>query len=248
MLFVNNFRRILYFVNKIIITHNKLKFGLGLFLTILLTGCLPVINGNSSKTLTTTTETFEINATPETNTIPTKRIINFSTLTKTVNITKTPITETSNTPPLMFPTDIYPLATPPNLGWIGNQECANSLNLELSDEPPSNETILNIMKVVLSSGDLNTKQAVSDPAFWGQLSKNGDDETLTDDFIETVAPAIDSPYGDLLTNLCGENLVGKSWWAKICPGPCEMTTFEALKTNYFLIKRKGIWLLWATIL
>lgn len=218
--------------------------GVLLCMQLLLSSCFPITTITPSKSTSKATEITRLSPTFTIEHTPTKETLETYELTPQAEIIYTPSLKIEETPEILFPTDIYPISTPAQPGWWGHQECPNSSNLEISDEPPANEIILKILKVLFSSRDLLAKQTVTDRAFWGQLSEGGTNENPTTDYIESIAPALDSGYGELLTNLCGEDVVNKSWWVKICPGPCKSSSSESLKVDYYLIKREGIWLVW----
>jgi hypothetical protein len=59
---------------------------------------------------------------------------------------------------------------------------------------------------------------------------------------------IEAPYGELLRNGCGDEVIKRTWWVEVCPGPCadpRVAAQESLKGHLFLIRRRGHWLIWA---
>jgi len=98
------------------------------------------------------------------------------------------------------------------------------------------------------SGDDDAKRRLADRAYWPLISPEtaAPVTSISPEHVE-VAPAQSSPLAALLTNACGETVVQRSQWVRLCPGPCETTatTRPSLVGNLFLISRKGHWLLWA---
>jgi hypothetical protein len=65
-------------------------------------------------------------------------------------------------------------------------------------------------------------------------------------------PGARSPYAGLVRANCGAQILGKSWWVAVCPGPlgrrghCTLSTAPALTEQYLLVDRRGHWLVWFT--
>lgn len=98
------------------------------------------------------------------------------------------------------------------------------------------------------SGDNDVQRRLADRAYWSMIVPVGGTPSVpvSPDRVE-VGPADSSPLSALLTNACGSSVVERSQWVRLCPGPCETTatTSPSLVGNFFLISRKGHWLVWA---
>jgi hypothetical protein len=152
-------------------------------------------------------------------------------------------------PPPGFLADIYPLPLPVAEGvvwWVG-QGCPNPTGLEKADHLPL-EAVLEVL-TGLGSGDLDIMRRVSDPAFWPLLEPGGwRQEPWPRDWVEVPQPASASPHAEFIANACGEEILERSWWVKLCPGPCQdpnVARAASLTGHFYLIKRKGHWLVWA---
>jgi hypothetical protein len=101
---------------------------------------------------------------------------------------------------------------------------------------------------LFGSDSVEERLQVSDQAFWPLAElMTTQDRALAEDEIET-RPAPESPYAELLTNACSAEVVGQSWWVKLCPGPCADPTVAQLASltgNAYLIERNGRLLVWA---
>lgn len=98
------------------------------------------------------------------------------------------------------------------------------------------------------SGDDEVKRELADRAYWPMILPSAATPAVpvSPDRVE-VDSADSSPFSALLTNACGEPVVQASQWVRLCPGPCEATatTSASLVGNFFLLSRKGHWLVWA---
>ncbi|HEV8633628.1 MAG TPA: hypothetical protein VG370_05215 [Chloroflexota bacterium] len=99
----------------------------------------------------------------------------------------------------------------------------------------------------LGSADLDRSRRASDPAFWSV--SRGWPTTWPRERLGTPQPVTNaSPYADLLANACGKEIMERSWWVTLCPGPCQdpaVARAAALTGYLFLVKRNGHWLVWA---
>lgn len=159
--------------------------------------------------------------------------------------------------PNNFPRDRYPPATPiaPDVIVSGMDNCPNRRGIEEASAPPSIDTVVQIL-TDLKAEDFTTRQQVVDPAYWSRLqaAPGQNNTTATDESAQAMEerltvpePAQDSPYADLLVNVCGEDIVEHTWWVQVCPGPCEAEGLpQSLIGHLYLIERDGQWLVWAT--
>jgi len=156
----------------------------------------------------------------------------------------TPITPTSWVVPPGFDMETYPAPLPVAEGVnIFSQGCPNPAGMKKGELDL--DTALEVLNT-LGSEDLDAKRRVADPSFWPLLSSVGRWEPLSRDRVE-VRPGSTSPHGDLLANGCGKQTLELTSWAKACPGPCKESEgmSPSLIGHFFLILRKGHWLVWA---
>jgi hypothetical protein len=172
-------------------------------------------------------------------------------LTKDSAIRAAPATASAS--PTGFPGDIYPppVAVAPGIN-ISNMTtgCPNPDGLEQASELPA--SAMSEIFQSLASGDRDIMQRVADQAYWPYLPDMGmgigTPHPFSQDTLDTPRPASESPYADLVRNACGSKTLELSWWVRYCPGPCadpNVARSESLTGNYYLIRRRGHWLVWA---
>ena len=87
-----------------------------------------------------------------------------------------------------------------------------------------------------ASPDVPTQQKSADRAYWPLLPPpSAASNQLADDRI-AIGVAQDSPYAPALTNACGADVIARSQWLRICPGPCSApASSQSLIGHFFLI-------------
>lgn len=154
-------------------------------------------------------------------------------------------------PPPGFDGTVYRPPTPPapSVQLTYSAACPNGEGLEESP-PPRPEEVLALLQALRSEDPITQRQA-TDPAFWPLLPPVGKPAWSADVSPETLMkprPGIEAPYGELLRNGCGDEVIKRTWWVEVCPGPCadpRVAAQESLKGHLFLIRRRGHWLIWA---
>jgi Tol biopolymer transport system component len=125
--------------------------------------------------------------------------------------------------------------------------CPNPLGLEEFAGFPV-ETAIDLINN-LNSGDMEQMRRASDPAMWSMLQADqAKVQNVTESWFDGMVFRADaSPYAEMLSAVCGEDVVRLSWSATICRGPCQTGGSESLKDHYFFFWRNGralIWLVW----
>jgi len=167
----------------------------------------------------------------------------------------TPSPTPSGTPRPTLPPEIYPSPLPlaPGVVVPGVQYCPNPQGLEATSL--SKAEALEVLWAFTSHDPEKVRRA-TDPAYWQQM----DWERLATPTRPTVPaevrlpaervtdprPAAASPYGELIRNMCGEEVLERSWWVVVCAGPCEeaLRKAPALNAHFYFIRRRGQWLIW----
>lgn len=161
-----------------------------------------------------------------------------------------PPSPTPWTPPPGLDPAVYPAPTPadPAVLLTYSAACPNLEGVEESP-PPRLEEVLALLREA-SSPDLRQRLQATDPAFWPLVQgiSPSPEGLPRPEALMPPRPGIESPYGELLRNGCGEAVMARTWWVEVCPGPCanpEAARLESLKEHLFLIRRHGRWLIWA---
>lgn len=152
------------------------------------------------------------------------------------------------TPPPGFDPAVYPPPTPaaPNVYLTYAAACPNLSGTE-PGPPPTPEDVLQLLQA-MAAEDPQRRQQATDPAFWPLLQEVRIQEAPGPEQLMPPRPAMESPYGELLRNGCGEAVMARTWWVEVCPGPCanpQAAQMESLKGHVYLIRRRGHWLIWA---
>lgn len=147
-----------------------------------------------------------------------------------------------------FAADVYLPPLPlSGQGAVTFTACPNPAGLEVFAGFPV-ETAIELINN-LRSGDLQKMRRATDPALWSSLPP-GQQETqdVTNTWFDGgVLPASESAYAEMLNGQCGAEVVRLSWWAKVCPGPCQPGGSESLKDDYFFFWRNGVALIWLVL-
>ena len=147
-----------------------------------------------------------------------------------------------------FAADVYPPPLPlSGQAAVTFTACPNPIGLEEFAGFPV-ETAIDLVNN-LRSGDLQKMRRATDPALWFSLhpSKQETQEVTKAWFDGRVFPASGSAYAEMLSGQCGAEVVRLSWWAKVCPGPCQPGGSESLKDDYFFFWRNGVALIWLVL-
>jgi len=159
------------------------------------------------------------------------------------------------TPGPTLPPEIYPSPLPLRPGVIvsGVQGCPNPQGLETI--PLSKEEALAVLRAA-TSGDPETVRQAHDPSHWAQIDwarlatpatpALPAEARIPPERVTDPRPAGESPYGELIANMCGREVLARSWWVVVCAGPCAeaLQAAPALNAHFFLIRRQGRWLIW----
>jgi hypothetical protein len=89
---------------------------------------------------------------------------------------------------------------------------------------------------------------VSDQALWSTLHAAPGGRPISKELIGNLEPAAQSPYATLIANACGKETLDRSWWAQLCPGPCNdprVARSASLMGHAYFVRRNGHWLIWA---
>lgn len=123
--------------------------------------------------------------------------------------------------------------------------CPNRAALEAADSLPV-ESAIAVLNL-LYSGEMNSMRKASDRSYWPLVQMIArQEEALQPDWIE-IRPAKASGYQGLLAWACGDEILNLSWEAVDCKATCSSSERPAaLAEHYFLIRRKGQWLVWAS--
>lgn len=154
-----------------------------------------------------------------------------------------------------MPPEIYPSPLPLRPGVIvpGVQGCPNPQGLETT--PLSKEEALAVLRAA-TSGDPETVRQAYDPSHWAQIDwarlatpatpALPAEARIPPERVTDPRPAGESPYGELIANMCGREVLARSWWVVVCAGPCAeaLQAAPALNAHFFLIRRQGRWLIW----
>lgn len=163
--------------------------------------------------------------------------------TPTPEITLTP----TITPTQVLPEDIYPEPTPflQPAAWPGAAMCPNRAGVEEAGSLPADGAIATLN--LLYSGEMNSMRKASDQSYWPLVQMAvRQEEPLQPDWLE-IRPAKESSYQGLLRWACGDEILNLSWEAVDCKTVCSSPDRPAaLAEHYFLIRRKGQWLVWAS--
>lgn len=148
-----------------------------------------------------------------------------------------------------LPPRIYPSPRPRATGVViaGNQLCPSLQGVEAAQ--PSPEEARALLQAYFN-GDLETRRRLSDPAHWPDLifmPTPVPGSTPTPIPLEEMTaprPARESPYGELIANMCGSELANRLWWVVRCAGPCANPQRPiSLDVDVYLLRRAGRWLI-----
>jgi hypothetical protein len=136
-----------------------------------------------------------------------------------------------------FPARIYPPPTGhPKWGQPGG--CASLAGVV---KPAGAKADVRAWSAALILLDDNIRNG-ADRAYWPRLA-HSKRARLTQRNILAARPATRSPYAPLIRNNCGAGLVERSISVVIGP-PHSLTKHPALDSEYWIIDRRGHWLLW----
>ncbi len=166
-----------------------------------------------------------------------------------------PLPTLSGTPWPTLPPEIYPSPLPLAPGVIvpGVQYCPNPQGLEAAHL--SKAEALEVLWA-FTSHDPEKVRRVTDPSHWQQIDWKRlatparptvpAEVRLPSERVTIPRPAAESPYGEVIRNMCGEEVLAWSWWVVVCAGPCEeaLRKAPALNTHIYFIRRQGQWLIW----
>ena len=156
------------------------------------------------------------------------------------------LVEPSSTPSATstFPPDIYPSpATFPDWGSPGG--CPSVAGLSLPDPAAASDGAL--AAINRRGSTLESNEAVADRALWpvielmfdGQASIPAERPLQPGDVVG--GPAANTINADLIRNRCGAAVLADSWAISDAP-----STSPALATTFYVVVRKGTYLLWMT--
>jgi len=98
------------------------------------------------------------------------------------------------------------------------------------------------------AADSATLRQLTDAVYWPQIPRDqrpGSGQVAADSV--GAGPASTSDYASLLRTHCGEQVVGHSWWAAVCPGgsyiACRARS-PALLIHWYFVRRGGRLMLW----
>ena len=157
-----------------------------------------------------------------------------------------------------LPGDVFPPPVPARREGFGlAAACPNPEGIEY---PPSvgaaelMEVVTDHM-VAVAKGEFEQAKRTADPAFWPILDQmksarplsSGDVEDIDPTAAGEVGPARASPHADLIASNCGDQVLEASWWVQVLPrGARTAGDAPSLVGNFYLIKRQGHWLIWAS--
>lgn len=151
----------------------------------------------------------------------------------------------TRTPDPDFPAEIYPAPLPfqnPVNGLIANG-CPDLDGVQRG-EYPSMDTVIDVL-AQLGSGDWQQFRQASDQAYWPLTVPALSVVKLPRPEELQISPAATSSYSGLIENGCGQQTLDLSWYVRRCVEDCSNPQrFIALDTHFYLINRKGHWLVW----
>jgi len=152
-----------------------------------------------------------------------------------------------------FPASIYP---PPASfpGWGSAAGCASLGGVQ----PVPHSAAQDSLRVLSQWGRISKVRDfhLSDRAEWPLVKENWAHrprpahlvQLRPDDVVQ--GPGTSSAYAELVRTNCGAQILARSWWVAVCPGPystrthCTLGTAPALTAQYLLLDRRGHWLVW----
>jgi len=167
----------------------------------------------------------------------------------------TPSPMPSGTPRPTLPPAVYPSPLPlaPGVMVPGVQYCPNPQGLEAARL--SKAEALEVLHAFISHDPEKVRRA-TDPAYWQQMDWEQlatptrptvpAEVQLPSEWVTDPQPAAASPYGELIRNMCGGEVLERSWWVVVCAGPCAeaLRKAPALNAHFYFIRRRGQWLIW----
>lgn len=158
----------------------------------------------------------------------------------------------------IFPGDLFPPAVPAKHdGFPLATACPNPAGLERPTRVDVAELLRAVSEhiIAVAKGDEEQARKKTDQAFWpmlgslrtGQGGNPGDVQPLDQSRVARFGPASESPHAELIKNNCGEETLKASWWIQTLPaGNGNVSASQSLKGNFYLINRKGHWLIWGS--
>jgi hypothetical protein len=140
-----------------------------------------------------------------------------------------------------YPAAIYPPASSwPKWGPPGG--CASLAGVQRPGPSAASAAVAAVRHL---GGSLANERRYSDRAYWPVLNESYTPSTRTQFSnssvrVDVVGPAVKSPYARLVRHWCGSKIVRLSERVVVGPGPSR----PALDTEYWLIARRGHWLIW----
>lgn len=168
------------------------------------------------------------------------------TVTATSELIPTPTTTwaPSVVSPVFPDQNIYLRPLPLQFGaWPATAGCPNPEGLE--DYAGLLPEVVTDVLQHMAIGTHEAELQWTDPAYWPVLINPFKGKSITQEWINKIAPVSKSTYAQLVTAQCGKDTMKLSWWVRVCPGPCQASgASQALMTNIFMIARMQ-WLIWA---
>ena len=140
-----------------------------------------------------------------------------------------------------YPAAIYPPASSwPKWGPPGG--CASLAGVQRPGQSAASSAVAAVRHL---GGSLANERRYSDRAYWPVLNESYTPSTRTQFGnssvrVDAVGPAVKSPYARLVRPWCGSKIVRLSESVTVGPGRSR----PALDTEYWLIDRRGHWLIW----
>src|SRR5690606_15910199 len=154
--------------------------------------------------------------------------------------------------------DLFPPAVPAKHdGFPLATACPNPAGLERPTRVDVAELLRAVSEhiIAVAKGDEEQARKTTDQAFWpmlgslrtGQGGNPGDVQPLDQSRVARFGPASESPHAEFIKNNCGEETLKASWWIQTLPaGNGNVSASQSLKGNFYLINRKGHWLIWGS--